>query len=406
MVSDIGTASFWFIVPVIAVEVMEVPDSELGLLLGLAGFIPSILSMNIGAIADRTTSYWAMHACNLVRALTMGVLAWAAWADHLSLLLMGILMLITDLASNYYDSMIVSLTPRIVERRNLTKANSLVESASSVTSDIGNALSGMAYSRLGTYPIILFNALSYLYASISLALFLRPKDCVRPRVKREFVSKNTFIEHCIDLKKNFDLLRNYPLLMHSMTGIALYNMAWGFIGTLLTPYALENLDLSVWQLGLLSVPSIIVGLLSPFFTHKALERFGAYTCLVFTYLLGTIGYGFIALAILFGSYSVVAVSFGLILVGICAIIALVVDRSARQALIPHERLAGVSGFVRTITWGIEPVGAVMAGYLSTNLIGRIPALCVTALLCGAALWVIIRSRTCDYSLVDELALRT
>ncbi|MDO4911438.1 MAG: MFS transporter [Corynebacterium sp.] len=405
VVSDVGTASFWFIVPVLAVEIMEVPDSQLGLLLGAAGFIPSILSMSIGAIADRTTSYWAMHACNFLRAATMGVLAWAAYTENLSLVLMGALMLITDLASNYYDSMIVSITPRIVARQNLTKANSLVESASAVTSDIGSTLAGVAYSRFGGYFIIAGNALSYLYASVSLAIFVRPEDCRAVRTER-IKAPNRGIAHLADLKFNLDLLRQYPLLVHFMLAIGLYNMSWGFIGTLLTPFALENLGLSVWQLGLLSVPSIAVGIMAPLVTHRVLARLGAYRSLIITYAMGAIGYAFVALAMSFGKFSVFSVAFGLILVGICAIMGLVVDRTARQALIPHERLAGVSGLVRTFTWGIEPVGAVVAGYLSSELIGRVPALCVAALLCAVSLWIIIRSRVHDYRTVDALLCQT
>ncbi|MDO4909881.1 MAG: MFS transporter [Corynebacterium sp.] len=401
VVSDIGTASFWFIVPVLAVEIMDVPDSQLGLLLGIAGFIPSILSMSIGAIADRTTSYWAMHACNILRAIAMGALAWAAWTENLSLVLMGALMLITDLASNYYDSMIVSITPRIVAKHQLTKANSLVESASAVTSDIGNTLAGVAYSRFGGYPIIAANALSYLYASISLAIFVRPADCRAVRAKR-IDAPNRGLAHLADLKFNFDLLRKYPLLIHFMLAIGLYNMSWGFIGTLLTPFALENLGLEVWQLGLLSVPSIVVGICAPLVTHKILARLGAFRSLALTYAMGTVGYALVAIAMFFGRFSVFSVALGLILVGICAIVGLVIDRTARQALIPHERLAGVSGLVRTVTWGIEPVGAVVAGYLSSDLIGRVPALCVAAGLCGAALWIIFRSRMHDYRTVDAL----
>jgi len=152
---------------------------------------------------------------------------------------------------------------------------------------------------------------------------------------------------------------------------ALFNVAIALVTTLLAPYALEAIGMPVWMFGLLSVPAVALGTLARLLVRMMGVRLGARTTLIAAYIGAAVGFTLIASA---GRLPMVGgaciLSLGLALIGSGAIISLVIARSARQSLVPAGRVSGVSGLVRTLTWGVDPLTAVLAGFCSTLVFGH------------------------------------
>lgn len=105
-VSDIGTAAYLFIIPVIAVTVFTFNDLELAVLLAVIMIAPGLLSAFLGAAADKLQSYRSMQATNLVRMVLMLVMVLLAASENFNILLFGALAFLISCCALFMTAMV------------------------------------------------------------------------------------------------------------------------------------------------------------------------------------------------------------------------------------------------------------------------------------------------------------
>lgn len=393
--SDIGTAAFLFMVPVVAVQTLAVPDSELGVLMAIAGGAPALLAASLGSLADRSQPYRSLHLANLLRAGIMGLFGWAIVSGNLSIWILAGVMLATEILSTFYDSLMTTVTPRLVPKAQLTKANAYIEGAATVTSSAGEALGGVLLAVAGSVLITLLNAGSYIVSSLALALFVEPGRLARteqshPPERRPRRMLGPAKAHLADLKRNFVIWSAHGVLVKLAIAGTLFNIGLGFVTTLLAPYALNTIGMPVWVFGLLMVPAVLLGVGSPALIGLAVAGLGLWGAVLLAQILAVAGFVAIATAGSFpNTLGIVLLSLGLALVDFAAIVSLVIARSARQQIIPHDVLAGVSGLVRTLTWGFDPIASLTAGIMSSYLLGRQVTIWMAPLFAVVAVFVVL-----------------
>ena len=80
---------------------------------------------------------------------------------------------------------------------------------------------------------------------------------------------------------------------------------------------------------------------------------------------------------------------------------LIVEHTVRQATVPGDQLGRISAVTRFVSWGADPVGAVMGGLLVTTALGTFGTLLVCLagfLLAGLVLLASTGIRTLDIEL--------
>lgn len=391
--SDVGTSAYLFVIPLLAVTTFHLSDSALGIMVALLSAAPGILAAPLGAWADRLPAVGTLHLANLARVLLMLLLIFLLLSSKLNIVTLVAVGLVVSGISILYDCVIAGMVPKIVAGSDLTRANSLIEAGATVTSTAGEALGSVMLNRIGAQWVFLLNGISYLGSSIGLLLFsakarqeglpgrgvnsrmpvsLPPQE--RIAAKTETTAPTSTPEDSAQKSSviaNLKLWWSMPTVVALTWSAMLFNAALAFITTLLVPFALENVQLSVWAIGLLSVPAVILGVASPVLITPIERKIGTWATCV-TALGGAIlGIACFLFSAKFpGTGGGVLIALSLAILDFSAIVSLVVGRSYRQRLVPNDRQAGIAGLIRTITWGVDPLAAVLAGILSAYVLGR------------------------------------
>lgn len=397
-VSDLGTAAYIFSIPIIAVSVMHVSDYELGWAMAFMMSGPGLLAASLGAFADRAPAYWTLHATNATRAALMVVLVYLALTHTLSLWALVILAFAVSCLSVFYDSLIAAVVPRMVRDDELTRVNSYIEAGSTATSAAGEVVAGWILSALGGLWVFALNGVSYLFSSAALLLYRDRSIFELPKGSASLADGSPTAEapgsHIDDVRKNVRIWRTYTPIVSLTVSAALFNFSLAITTTLLVPFALHDVRIAVWQVGLLSVPGVLLGVASPAVVPRLETMFGSWLTCFGAQLFSVLGVCIVCLSALTpGTRGAVILSAGLAVLEFSAVCSLVVGRAFRQRVVPAHRQAGVAGVVRSITWGVDPIGAVFAGAASSHLLGRVPTLVAAGVISAAGALVLLRARS-------------
>ncbi|MHA7295235.1 MFS transporter [Arthrobacter sp. HLT1-21] len=259
--------------------------------------------------------------------------------------------LILGVCEVFYDTATQTLTPAVVQRDHLVRANSYIWSAQSVSNEfIGPPLGGVLVALALWAP---FAAGSTAYFCVALVMVylarnLHHETTVNHREKRAFHNGIQFV-FC------------NPFLSR-LTGYlgAIYIVFGAWMG-LFVFYLLNDskMGLSSAGVGLLMGISAVGGVVGSQLTHALVKGLGEY----FVLALGAAGWGlFMIAALVSETFWIVA---GLMAIGSIFGTAMGVSSFAlRQFATPNDLLGRVSSVFRLVTWGSIPVGNLIGGSLS------------------------------------------
>ena len=393
-VSDFGTSAFLFVIPVLAVAYLGVSDAQLGVMMAIIGAAPGIFAAPLGVLADRLPAYKTMQFANISRFLLMISVVYLAFAEKMNVVFLVTVAFIISGLSVLYDCIITAVIPRIVLPSGLTKANSFTEASATVAYTGGEAAAGSIYAKFGAQWVMVLNAVSYVFSIIG--VYLVKKDLGEAAfnsVKEHKIGVDTgrFVE---DLADNIKILwRLQPLLIFTTSGF-LFNLTIGFINTLLIPFALKDADLSVYILGFLSIPAVVLGVFSPVIVPKVEKTLGLWAGCFIAVCIAIAGVLIILASSMFeGYYAALFISLGLAVIDFTAIVSLVLTRSYRQKIVSDSKQSGVAGVIQAVTWVADPLAAILAGFLSSYVFGRHLTILFSVIFLIFGLLVMLRIRS-------------
>lgn len=164
--SQVGEHASLVVLPLIAVLTLNVDASQLGALRALGQAPILLLSLFVGAWVDRWRTRTVMVLADLGRALALGGVVVASLLGGLGLPALLIVVFAVGALSVFFDVAYQASLVRLVDRDQLTRANSAIEGSRSAAQIVGPALGGALVSLLSA-PIAaasnaLFFALSFL----------------------------------------------------------------------------------------------------------------------------------------------------------------------------------------------------------------------------------------------------
>jgi MFS family permease len=317
-------------------------------------FLPWLLfALPSGALVDRVDRRSAMAVANAARAAATATLAGLVLADAGGVVLLYAVAFVLGTAETVYDSAVRGLLPRLVERRDLDHANSLLTVEETLGQTFLGALAGSALFAVAIGLPFVLNAAGFVLAVVLLGTvrgsYRPPRDAPPGRLHIEILDGVRWL-------RRHALLRGLTLI--SATTACAQTMA----SALLVLYALEVLQLPASHFGLLVMAAGAGAVVGGLATPPLARRFGRPVVLTvgsFVAALGLAGMGTTSNGFVAGALFAVC-SAGIMVWN-------VLTMSLRQGLIPEQLFGRVQGAYRTLVWGAIPLGALLGGALAGPL---------------------------------------
>jgi MFS family permease len=370
--ANLADGVLWVALPLLAVQLTRSPLLIAGVT--VAARLPWLLAPVAGAFADRLDRRQSMVRVNLVRTVLLGGLALAVAADLASLPMLYAVAVLLGVAETLFDTSAQSLLPALVDRDDLTRANSRLFAVELVANTfIGPPLGGLL-AAAGLAVALGVPAAAYLVGAGCLALIVGSF-----RAAGAGPAGSTRLRD--DVAEGTRFVWRHPVLRPLAVMLGAQNMAWsaGFSVFVLYAVAPGPMGLSEAGFGILSATLGVGSLLGTWLAVPAERRLGRVRTLVLGVVLT--GAGLVVPAL---TADAVLVGASFVMSGVAMVLWNVVTVSLRQRITPDRLLGRMNAAYRLVGWGTMPVGAALGGFLAEAL-GLRPTFAVSAALVAVTL---------------------
>ena len=352
--SNLGDGLYQITFPLLAAQLTRSPSqiAVLGVMLSLPWLI---FALQAGSIVDRSDRRKIMLWVNGGRLLILLLLTLMVMAGHVSLWMLYLAALLLGIGETLIDTALTSIVPSVVSKERLTWANARLTAAQTVTNTfIGPPLAGYL-AGLGFAIATGSSTLMYMMAGFALILM---RGSFRASQRTDTQPKQQGWRHVtagLRFLWRDRLIRDLTLFTASM------NLFWSGWGALIVLYAVRPgpMGLSEFEYGIFLTAMAIGGLLGSVVCERLQRRLGKRNALALDFVGTTLLVGVPALTA--NPFAVGAASF---FAGMGATVWVILVASIRQRLVPGELLGRVYTASRFFSWGIGPIGAMLAGLVA------------------------------------------
>ncbi len=344
-----------------AVIVLRATPFQVGLL-GTLSFLPSLLfSVPAGMLIDRWSKRATMLGAGVLKSLTLTTIPLAFYSHNLHIEQLYVTSFSLGTLGMFSDVAAQSWLPTLIDKRQLTGANSQLQAASSVSGTTGPAAAGFLVQALGA-PLSL--ALDLLFFAVSAGAYLGIRAAgvaPSPTQPEPFWSQ---------VRGGFGFVFRSPVLVSLALCSATGNLGIFAAQAVAPVFAYRQLGLSAGQMGLVNAVAA-VGLFGVLFSGHLQRRLGVGCTLALAQTVGAIGMLCAPLAGWRAALPLFAVS--------CAVVNLGTSIygtnqvSLRQSVIPLQMQGRVNATMRMLILGSVPLAQLAGGALG-ELIGIRPAM--------------------------------
>ena len=244
MVSQVGDgvsklALLWF---VYAVTGSPLKTTIIGLLQTLP---PIIFGPLIGVCIDRFPKKALMIGSDLSRAVLIGLIPCTVSPEVFTVDFLYLLVFLNAVVTAIFGPALVASVPFVVRRSQLTAANALLQSTTSLGIILGPILSGIGIATLNSQTVLCVNAATYLISAACLV----PVRFHQPGGKQESLPQGSPIRDLIEGLR-FALVRQRTVLLLIVTA-AFYTFGSSALTTLFPVFGRKMLDLGPVEVGYL-----------------------------------------------------------------------------------------------------------------------------------------------------------
>jgi MFS family permease len=263
--------------------------------------------------------------------------------------------LLLGIGETLVDTALTSIVPSVVSKDRLTWANARLTAAQAVTNTfVGPPLAGYL-AGLGFAIATGSSTLMYLMAGFALILM---RGSFRVPSQENTQTGKDFWRHVTEGLRFLwrdRLIRDLTLFTASM------NLFWSGWGALIVLYAVRPgpMGLSEFEYGIFLTAMAIGGLLGSSLCERLQKSLGTRNALALDFVGTILLVGVPALTT--NPFAVGAAAF---FAGMGATIWVILVSSIRQRLVPGELLGRVYSASRFVSWGIGPLGAMLAGFVA------------------------------------------
>jgi MFS family permease len=366
-VSAVGSQVSAVALPLVAILTLGATAWEIGVLRAAAGLPVLVLGLFVGVWVDRVRRRPVLVATDLGRAALLALVPLAALAGWLRIELLYAVALVVGTLSLFFDVAAQSLLPSVVPRERLVEGNSRLLASGSAAGIVGPAAGGWLV-QLVTAPLAIWaDALSFLASALLLLGARAAEPAPPPAAERRFEA---------EIREGLVLLWQDRTL-RAVTGAATVGAMGGSMhATLLVLYATQTLRFTPSLLGLVLATGGAASLLGAALAGALTGRLGPGRAIVVGQLVLAAGTAALPLASVVPTGAAPLVAAGQALFSAALAVVGVNQLSLRQAVTPDRLQGRVNASRRVLVFGVQPVGALLAGGLG-DAVG-LPATLVVA----------------------------
>jgi MFS family permease len=323
---------------------------------GAAWSLPWLLfALVSGAVADRADRRRLLVGADLVRTASLVLLAVAVAGGRASVLLLVAVFFVTASAETVFDSAWQATLPMVVDRGDLPRANSWMQTVEFTGNGlVGPALGGVLFAAAAAAPFAV-DAVSFAVSALLLATLPGRFRAAGPAPGPAGPSGSRPTLRA-DIAEGVRWLLGHRVLRTICWLLAIENIVEMAGFAMLVLLAQEVLGLDARGYGLLVACLAVGGVLGGAVAARLHRRLGDQGSVVGSVLLMAAAW-----AVLAATARPVVAGAGVALYGLAAVWWNVVTISFRQAVVP-ERLQGrVNSAYRLVSWGTLSIGALAGG---------------------------------------------
>lgn len=351
-ISVFGTQTASLAYPLTAILVLEASSVQMGILRASAAVSAVLVGFFAGVIVDRLSRKRLLIATDLGRAFLAALIPLAAFngvlkIEHLFVIsfFAGALNITSEVAG-------MAFLPSVVKKENLVEGNSKFATTDSAAAIAGPGLSGLLVQILTAPVTILIDAVSFIFSAVFVWKINAPEQEI-PVEKRQSVRS--------EIREGFAFVYKNPILRPLAESIALHFLFMLVISTIFTLYAIRELDLQPFALGVIFSDFGFGFLAGALVVKRLTARFGQGKIMVYATLLNAFAAllipsasGATAIFVLLAAHFLLA--FGIQIHGINLM-------SLRQSITPDHLQGRMNGTFRFVNVCMMLVGALAAGFL-------------------------------------------
>ncbi len=362
--------------PTLAILILNAGPFEMGILNGLEDLAFPLLGLFVGVWADRLRRRPVMVISNLGRMVAMGSIPFVFLFATLHLYMLYLVAFAVGVFTVFFDVAYQSYLPTLIERTDLIEGNSKLETSQSGARVVGPAIAGFLIQLVGAAKAIAADAAAFLVSAVM--IFSIKKHEPDP----EAIGERKFLP---ELKEGAAAVFGNPILRRIAGCTATLNFGTGIFFAVFLIFAYKQLKLSPFDVGLIFALGSVGFVIGAISASSFLKVLGLGRTLMLSMLISGLGLVGVPLA-LYGPPVPILIALWMssnVMIPVYNINQI----SLRQA-ITSDRLQGrMNATMRTLVWGVLPLGAFLGGILGTHL-GIVSTLLIGAIVSTlATIWV-------------------
>lgn len=364
-----GDALMLIALPLLAVQVIGVSDSQAALLPFALGIPFCLFGLPAGVIADQLPRRLTMIVCSTIQAVIFMIVTILAFSSTLTFPILMLLVSIAGTAVVFFQITYTSYVPELFSKAgNLQQANSRLFFSESMAKTFGSMLGGQFIAWLGLVGAIAVNAMTFMFSVLSL-LAIKHKPLAVKKPKKKLHLRLMYREIGEGLHFVFRHQRLEPVITCGVVYVIFCSM----LDSSLVLYCRKILGLSSVSIGFVMGTAATGFPLGNLLCTKLVRNYGFARTLFISASVSVLGLIFIPLAGSLGSVTGLIAAHMLHGVGegVFGPAAL----TLRQTETPDQLLGRMNSVQRFLMWGATPIGSLFA------------ALTITFFGLSSALWV-------------------
>ncbi len=367
-ISMAGSQISQLAIPLLAIVLLNASAFEVGLLTSV-GFLPFLLfGLPAGVWVDRLRRRPILIAADVGRALLLATIPLAWLLGSISLPQLYLVTFLAGILTVFFDVGYQSYLPSLVHSSQLMEGNGKLEMSRASAQVAGPGLAGALVQLAGAPLAIAIDALSFVASGLFLVAIRRPE--AQPGVDRPRTSM------LVDIREGLRFVLGHPLLRPIAAATAIANLFSAVASSVMLIFAVRELLLDPVLIGAIIAVGSSGGVVGALIATRVQRRIGVGR----TMILCEAGFaaGYLLLPVASVAAPVFLATLGLFLATLGSIVFSIVGLTLRQRMAPTRMQGRTNATVRTINWGVLPIGFFVGGVLGT-IIGIVPTLIVGAL---------------------------
>ena len=380
--SQLGAQLAGLAMPIVAVTLLQATDAEMGYLNAAQTAAFLVVGLPAGAWLDRMRKRHVMIVADLVRAAAVAVIPLLAVLGHLEIWHLVVVGAVVGIATVFFDVGYQSFVPVLVDDEHVGDANGILEATAQTMRLGGPALAGALLGILAAPVVLLANVAGFLVSALALS-GIRDGEVVAPKEDRRPLH--------LEIAEGIRFVASDDLLRRIVATVALSNLGSVIVYTLLPIAILRILGIDPLVFGIILSIGAVGGLAGSVLAMRIARWMGEGPAITWSTVVFVAASTLLPLAVLVPDAAVALLIVGEALFGFTVLVFNIVQVTARQRLCPKPLLGRMNASIRTVVWGVMPIGALLAGALGTAF-GTVAAMWIGVAVGALAIWPFMLSR--------------